>query len=116
MHGINAKYASSLALRLIELAQRRRMRVGVLEYSDSVHALRCGAQNGFFHQDYPTLRTFARRLECGGLTDYEAPLKLTLDEFASDKRLRSPYVPKHVLFITDGRDTDIESGVVTKQA
>ena len=105
MHGINAKYASSLALRLIELAQRRRMRVGVLEYSDSVHALRCGAQNGFFHQDYPTLRTFARRLECGGLTDYEAPLKLTLDEFASDKRLRSPYVPKHVLFITDGHPT-----------
>lgn len=36
MHGINAKYASSLALRVIELAERRRMRVAVLEYSDEV--------------------------------------------------------------------------------
>ena len=31
--------------------------------------------------------------------------QLTLDEFASDRRLRSPYVPKHVLFITDGHPT-----------
>ena len=54
---------------------------------------------------YAALRAFARRLECGGLTDYEAPIKLTLDEFAADRRLRSPYVPKHVLFITDGHPT-----------
>ena len=135
MHGINAKYASSLALRVIELAERRRMRVAVLEYSDEVHALRTGGKcknangngedddingtseskegggNGvkeggqFFTTDYTALRAFARRLECGGLTDYEAPIKLTLDEFAADRRLRSPYVPKHVLFITDGHPT-----------
>ena len=36
MHGVNAKYASSLALRVIELARRRKMRVGLLEYSDEV--------------------------------------------------------------------------------
>ena len=35
----------------------------------------------------------------------EAPIELTLDEFAADRRLRSPYVPKHVLFITDGHPT-----------
>jgi len=35
----------------------------------------------------------------------KTPLQLTLDEFASDNRLRSPYVPKHVLFITDGHPT-----------
>ena len=105
MHGINAKYASSLALRVIELCQRRRMRVAVLEYSDSVHELRCGPQGRFFTTDYSSLREFARRLECGGLTDYEAPLQLTLDEFAADRRLRSPYTPKHILFITDGHPT-----------
>ena len=105
MHGLNAKYASSLALRVIELCQMRRMRVAVLEYSDTVNELRCGSQKAFFSNDYESLRTFARRLECGGLTDYEQPLQLTLDEFASDNRLRSPYVPKHVLFITDGHPT-----------
>jgi len=106
MHGINAKWASSLALRVIELAERRRMRVAALEYSDEVHALRTGhAESAFFSTDYTALRAFARRLECGGLTDYEAPIKLTLDEFASDRRLASPYVAKHVLFITDGHPT-----------
>ena len=105
MHGINAKYASSLALRVIELAERRRMRVAVCEYSDDVHALRSSTSGGFFTNDYDALRGFARRLECGGLTDYEAPINLTLDEFANDRRLRSPYVPKHVLFITDGYPT-----------
>lgn len=75
-------------------------------YSDGVHALRCGPnERDFFTNDYTALRTFARRLECGGLTDYEAPIQLTLDEFAADRRLRSPYVPKHVLFITDGHPT-----------
>jgi hypothetical protein len=58
-----------------------------------VHALRTGhAESAFFSTDYTALRAFARRLECGGLTDYEAPIKLTLDEFASDRRLASPYV------------------------
>ena len=51
MHGINAKYASSLALRVIELAERRRMRVAVLEYSDEVNAMRCAA-GGFFSTEY----------------------------------------------------------------
>jgi len=108
MHGINAKYASSLALRVIELAQRRRMRVAMLEYSDEVHAHRCAGNlhgGGFFTTDYSSLRTFARRLECGGLTDYEAPISQALDEFKSDRRLRSPYVSKHILFITDGHPT-----------
>ena len=119
MHGINAKYASSLALRVIELCQRRRMRVAMLEYSDSVIHLNGpnhGGEDGggkatrkqggpFFTTDYPALRSFARRLECGGLTDYEAPLKLSLDEFANDRRLRSPYAPKHILFISDGHPT-----------
>ena len=80
MHGINAKYASSLALRVIELCERRRMRVAVLEYSDSVHAMRTGARGEqFFTQDYRALRDFARRLECGGLTDYEAPVRHIID-------------------------------------
>jgi Mg-chelatase subunit ChlD len=110
MHGINARYASSLALRVLELAQRRRMRVAMLEYSDGVHAHRLasasnGSSNGFFSTEYGSLRDFARRLECGGLTDYEAPIRKTLDEFAADRRLRSPYVPKHILFITDGHPT-----------
>ena len=101
---MNAMYASSLALRVIELAQQRRMRVAMLEYSDDVHALDCGSStagcNGFFTSDYASLRSFARRLECGGLTDYEAPIARTLSEFAADRRLRSPHVPKHILFIT----------------
>ena len=109
MDGLNAKYASSLALSVIELAERRRMRVAMLEYSDTVQAHRSAAHalfgGGFFSTDYASLRSFARRLECGGLTDYEAPICQVLDEFEADRRLRSPFVPKHILFITDGNPT-----------
>ena len=108
MDGLNAEYASSLALRVIELAQRRRMRVAMLEYSDYVHAHRSptqGLYGGFFSTDYASLRSFARRLECGGLTDYEAPICQVLEEFTADRRLRSSLVPKHILFITDGNPT-----------
>ena len=103
MHGLNAKYASSLALRVIELARRRKMRVGMLEYSDAVTKLQPG--DGFFSRDYNKLQSFARRLECGGLTDYEASIGGALMEFQSDRRLRCRHTPKHILFLTDGAPT-----------
>ena len=99
----NAKYASSLALRVIELARRRKMRVGMLEYSDAVTKLQPG--DGFFSRDYNKLQSFARRLECGGLTDYEASIGGALMEFQSDRRLRCRHTPKHILFLTDGAPT-----------
>ena len=48
--------------------------VAMLEYSDDVLAFGDTEENEapFFSQNYKALRHFARRLHCGGLTDYEA--------------------------------------------
>ena len=103
MHGLNAKWASSLTLRVVELARRRKMHVGLIEYSDTVTKLHPPA--GFFSQDYGRLAAFARRLECQGLTDYEASISGALREFQGDRRLSAPNTPKHILFVTDGAPT-----------
>ena len=103
MHGLNAKWASSVTLRVVELARRRKMHVGLIEYSDTVTKLHLPA--GFFSQDYGRLAAFARRLECRGLTDYEASISGALREFQGDRRLSAPNTPKHILFVTDGAPT-----------
>ena len=69
----------------------------MLEYSDEVRAfgeaeedLAASRKTAFFCQDYKALRQFARRLHCGGLTDYEAPICRALSEFGADRRVCVP--------------------------
>ena len=56
-------------------------------------------------------------LRASGSTNFRAGLAKALEYFKSARDTQaSTYCDSVILFITDGRDTDIESGAVTKQA
>ena len=71
------------------------MRIGYCEFNH--HAERFTADGRFFHRRYRKLRSLARSRRSEGRTNYEAPLRLALDEFR-----RGVGANRHVVLLTDG--------------
>jgi uncharacterized protein with von Willebrand factor type A (vWA) domain len=71
------------------------MRLGYVEFNHD--ATRFSARGLFFHRGYPQLLGLAARRRAEGRTNYEAPLRLALEEFRS-----RPGGQRHILLLTDG--------------
>jgi MoxR-like ATPase len=98
MAGIYSKWASSVILRLVEMARKKRMRVGYIEFNHLSTKYQVAGK--FFIRDYERMSQRALHLHCSGCTNYQNSLEDALIEF---KRLGSGN--QHILFLTDGVPT-----------
>jgi MoxR-like ATPase len=98
MAGIYSKWASSVILRLLELARKKRMRVGYIEFNHL--STKYQMDGKFFVRDYDKMAHRALALHCSGCTNYQNSLEDALMEF---KRLGRGN--QHILFLTDGVPT-----------
>ncbi len=98
MAGIYSKWASSVILRLVEMARKKRMRVGYIEFNHLSTKYQVGGK--FFIRDYEKMSQRALHLHCSGCTNYQNSLEDALTEF---KRLGPGN--QHILFLTDGVPT-----------
>ncbi len=98
MAGVYSKWASSLILRLIELARKKRMRVGYIEFNHL--STKYQVEGKFFVRDYDRMSQRALNLHCSGCTNYQNSLEDALHEF---RRLGRGN--QHILFLTDGVPT-----------
>jgi MoxR-like ATPase len=98
MAGIYSKWASSVILRLVEMARKKRMRVGYIEFNHLSTKYQVGGK--FFIRDYEKMSQRALHLHCSGCTNYQNSLEDALMEF---KRLGPGN--QHILFLTDGVPT-----------
>ena len=98
MMGIYSEWSSSVVKGVIELARRKRMRIGYLEFNHKY--IKHQKNSRFFTRDYRWMEKLAERTDCSGNTNYEEALREALKEFRG-RGLRN----KHILFITDGIPT-----------
>lgn len=98
MAGIYSKWASSVILRLIELARKKRMRVGYIEFNHL--STKYQVDSKFFVRDYEKMQQRALALHCSGCTNYQNSLEDALTEFQRMGRGN-----QHILFLTDGVPT-----------
>ena len=81
MMGMPAKWAGAVTLALLELAQEQHMRVGYVEFN---HQARRHEKHGqFFVKDIDSVARLAARTRVRGTTNYQAPLSMALDAFAT---------------------------------
>jgi MoxR-like ATPase len=98
MAGVYSKWASSVILRLIELAKKKRMRVGYIEFNHL--STKYQMEGKFFVRDYDKISHRALNLHCSGCTNYQNSLEDALTEFQRFGRGN-----QHILFLTDGVPT-----------
>lgn len=98
MMGIYSEWASSVVRGVIEIARKKNMRVGYLEFNHKTFKKTREAR--FFTREYNWLLDLAALTDCSGNTNYEDALRQTLCEFRGRGRRN-----KHILFITDGIPT-----------
>src|SRR5207245_9578683 len=72
MAGIYSKWASSVILRLVEMARKKRMRVGYIEFNHLSTKYQVGGK--FFIRDYEKMSQRALHLHCSGCTNYQNSL------------------------------------------
>jgi MoxR-like ATPase len=108
MAGVYSKWASSVILRLIELARKKRMRVGYIEFNHL--STKYQVDGKFFIRDYEKMAHRALNLHCSGCTNYQNSLEDALQEF---KRLGRGN--QHILFLTDGVPTQGDWEVKTER-
>ncbi len=101
MMGIYSEWASSVVIGVMELARKKNMRVGYLEFNHKAdpYGMRKDRQS-FFTREYKWLMGLAESTDCSGNTNYEEALKNVVEEFRGRGRRN-----KHILFITDGIPT-----------
>lgn len=96
MEGPLAHWAEQIVGGVVRVCARRRMRVGYLEFHHE--ALRYHVEGRFFHRRYARLLAQAARSRSAGRTNYEAPLRVALDEVGEHAGRRDT----HILLLTDG--------------
>jgi MoxR-like ATPase len=109
MAGIYSKWASSVILRLIELARKKRMRVGYIEFNHL--STKYQVDSKFFVRDYEKMQQRALALHCSGCTNYQNSLEDALMEFQRMGRGN-----QHILFLTDGVPTQGDWEVKAERA
>ena len=79
MMGVYSEWSSSVVKGVIELARKKRMRIGYLEFN---HRSRKHKKNSrFFTRDYQWIEKLAESTDCSGNTNYEDALGEALGEF-----------------------------------
>lgn len=126
MAGLWNAYASLLCSKVVELAKRRRMHVGYLEFNNEVATFLPGISRNFFSREYTALLNQVRRVPCQGSTNYELPLGVAISEFcrargrnlvlaaalASQPSASPPCSrDQHILFLTDGQPNNGDRSV-----
>ncbi|MGQ4809639.1 ATPase RavA [Candidatus Entotheonellaceae bacterium PAL068K] len=109
MAGVYSKWASSVILRLVEMARKNRMRVGYIEFNHL--STKYQVEGKFFVRDYEKMSRRALNLHCSGCTNYQNSLDDALLEF---KRLGQGN--QHILFLTDGVPTQGDWEVKAERA
>ena len=74
MAGVYSKWASSVILRLVELAKKKRMRVGYIEFNHL--STKYQVEGKFFVRDYEKMACRALNLHCSGCTNYQNSLEM----------------------------------------
>ena len=140
MQGMWNQWASLLSTSIMDLAKNQKMNVGYLEFNskaqkfviDSSSSSSSSSSSRFFTSEYQLLEKRMHQVKVEGLTNYEAPLSIALDEFAaalprgrrggggkgshgsgsgssgsksSGIGRRRKTTDQHILFITDGQPT-----------
>eukprot|EP00756_Hemistasia_phaeocysticola_P045743 Hpha_TRINITY_DN19494_c0_g1::TRINITY_DN19494_c0_g1_i1::g.45739::m.45739 len=100
MNGLRALWAQSVSEEVVNIADRRGMRVGYVEFSDTPRRWMGGADGQLLSRDYEGLKGAVRRSRQEGLTNYQRALGACLTEF-----VQIPSPQKHILFLTDGEPT-----------
>ena len=80
MGGLPAAWASALALEMVSVAQRQRMKVGYVEFNHKAHTY-LDQRGRFFTRDYAQLAAHAADTNAEGTTNYQNPLRAVLDGF-----------------------------------
>jgi MoxR-like ATPase len=109
MAGIYSKWASSVIYRLVEMAKKKRMRVGYIEFNHL--STKYQVEGKFFVRDYDKMAQRALALHCSGCTNYQNSLEDALTEFQRLGRGN-----QHILFLTDGVPTQGDWEVKTERA
>ncbi len=95
MEGRLSRWAGQVVAGIVRLGARRHLRLGYVEFNHE--ATRFAAEGRFFHRRYPHLLALAARSRAEGRTNYEAALRVALEEFQ-----RRPGRNRHVVLLTDG--------------
>eukprot|EP01065_Artemidia_motanka_P021945 TRINITY_DN26159_c0_g1_i1.p1 TRINITY_DN26159_c0_g1~~TRINITY_DN26159_c0_g1_i1.p1 ORF type:complete len:811 (+),score=288.61 TRINITY_DN26159_c0_g1_i1:54-2435(+) len=100
MRGQRAQWAGAVVEGVVEVAEKRAMRIGYAEFSDTPRRWAGGADGCFLTRDYDGMRKVVARSRQEGLTNYQRGIRACLKELAE-----VPGVKRHVLFLTDGEPT-----------
>ena len=95
MEGRLSRWAGQVVAGIVRLGARRHMRLGYVEFNHDATRFASGGQ--FFHRRYAQVLGLAARRRAEGRTNYEAPLRIALDEFR-----RRPGRERHLVLLTDG--------------
>jgi len=79
MQGMWNQWAALLCTSVMEMSQKQKMRVGYLEFN--TRAQKFVENKQFFTHEYESVGQRMAVAKCEGLTNYEAPLSIALDEF-----------------------------------
>lgn len=96
MQGMWNRWASLLCTNVMTLSKKQKMRVGYLEFNTRAQKFVDSNRKQFFTHEYDSLAHRMSVVKCEGLTNYEAPLSIALDEFEAIGRQRgSSRIRKH---------------------
>jgi MoxR-like ATPase len=95
MEGRLSRWAGEVVAGVVRTGAKRRMRVGYVEFNHD--AERFTDDGRFFHRRYERVLTLASRRRAEGRTNYEAPLRIALEEFRG-----RPGRNRHLVLLTDG--------------
>ena len=88
MQGMWNNWASLLCTSVMEMSRKQKMRVGYLEFNTRAQKFVDPKKKLFFTKEYDSLEQRMSIVKCEGLTNYEAPLAIALDEFDVVRRRR----------------------------
>ncbi len=75
MNGVWSNWAASLCLRVIEVAKKKRMKIGYVEFNHNIDK-HVGSDGELFVSDYDAVSDRACSLDCQGITNYQLPLQV----------------------------------------
>ncbi len=95
MEGRLSLWAGQVVSGLVRVGMKQRMRIGYVEFNHQ--AERYHLAERFFHKGYRRLLDQAATRRAEGRTNYEAPLRIALEEFR-----KFPKGSSHIVILTDG--------------
>lgn len=98
MTGKSSLWVSMVVVGLVEMARRRKMAVGYVEFNHQ--SFKFTDESRFFTTNYEVLMRRSMDCQCSGFTDYQNALNDALGEFAHIRGGR-----QHIVFLTDGMPT-----------